>query len=285
MKLFAALTGAFGKKKVNLEARFDFSSKWIQGGTGRVHIVRQKSDGQMFALKIIDPKKQEQFRSRFSTKFESEAEIALKLQHENLVKTQEIGCTKKGNDFILMEYLKGPLLERLLVDNPDVVRSNVLTYIKQISLALMHVHDAGFIHRDFCPRNILVGSDGKSLKLFDFGISVPDKDEFRLPKNRTGTPLYMAPEIVRRRETDHTVDIFAFGITVYQILTSKHPWGVEENSSKSALLFDSRPPTDIRSCIPKLDINVANAVMSCIEVDRKKRCSSIKRFMMAMGLR
>ena len=285
MKLFSALTSAFGKKKINLESRFEFSSKWIQGSTGRVHIVRQKSDGQTFALKIVDPKKQEQFRGRFAAKFETEPEVALSMQHENIVQTAEIGCTHKGNDFILMEFIKGPLLERLLVEKPAIVRSNVLTYIKQIAAALLHVHEAGYIHRDFCPRNILVGGDGKTLKLFDFGITVPDKEEFRQPKNRTGTPLFMAPEIVRRRETDHTVDIFAFGITVYQILTLKHPWGVEENSSKSALLFDSRPATDIRQHIPKLDNNVADAVMSCLEVDRKKRCGSIKRFMIQMGLR
>lgn len=285
MKLFAAFTSAFGKKKVDLESRFKFNAKWIQGSSGRFHIVQQISDGAKFGIKIIDPAKQNQFRDKFSEKFESEAEIALAMQHDHIVKAHEIGCTEKGNDFILMDYVKGVLLDKLLRDKPDVVRSNVLTYIKQLAHAVAHVHDAGFIHRDVCPRNIIVSADGKTLKLFDFGLTVADKEEFRQPKNRTGTPLYMAPEIVRRRETDHTVDVFAFGITVYQILANKHPWGVEENSSKSALLFDSRAPIDIRKIIPSLDGKVADAIMNCLEIDPKNRCGSIKRFMMRMGLK
>ncbi len=285
MGLFTALKSAFGAKKVDLESRFEFSPKWIQGSSGRFHIVRQKSDGQTFGLKIIDPDKSSQFRDRFAEAFQTESEIALAMQHENVVKAFEIGRTSKGNEFILMEYFNGVLLERLLIDRPAVVRSKVLTYIRQLANALQYVHDAGFIHRDVCPRNVLVSSDAASLKLFDFGLTVPNQAEFRQPKNRTGTPLYMAPEIVRRRETDLTVDIFAFGITIYQILSFEHPWGVEENSSKSALLFDSRAATDIREHLPELDAKVADAIMSCVAIDRTKRCSSVKKFKMMIGMK
>lgn len=285
MKLYSALKSAFGAKRVNLESRFEFSPKWVQGSSGRFHIVRQKSDGTTFGLKIIDSAKSKSFRERFATSFPTESEIALMFKHNSIVNSHQIGTSIQGNDFILMEYVNGVLLEELLIKKPQVIRKNVLTMIRQLANSIQYIHEQGFIHRDICPRNILISSHGATLKLFDFGLTVPNEAEYRQPRNRTGTPLYMAPEIVRRRETDQTVDVFAFGITVYQMLTGQHPWGVEENSSKSTLLFDSRPATDVREHLPNLDEKVADGIMKCLEFDRTKRCSSIKIFKMMIGLK
>ncbi|MEZ6105986.1 MAG: protein kinase [Pirellulaceae bacterium] len=81
--------------------------------------------------------------------------------------------------------------------------------MRDMAEAIAAVHAAGFIHRDICPRNFIINPQGTHATLIDFGLTVPDKAEFRQPGNRTGTPLYMAPEIVRRRPTDKRVDLFA----------------------------------------------------------------------------
>ena len=285
MGLLSVFTGAFGAKRTKLDQRFDFNRKWIQGSGGRFHIVKERSSGKTFGIKLIDPEKEKQFRSRFETKFSSEAQIALSFQHSNIVKTYEIGVSQQGNDFILMELIQGVLLENAVAERQARVQKNGIQIIRQLAKALQYIHEQGYIHRDFCPRNILIDSEFTTVKLFDFGLTVPNAAEYRLPKNRTGTPIYMAPEIVRRRATSVSVDLFAFGITAYQILTLEHPWGVEENSSKSALLFDSRKPTEIREHLPRLPSQIADAIMSCLEADPSKRCDSIKKFSLKMGVR
>ena len=284
MGLLNALTGAF-RKRVNLQKRFDFHTKWIQGSAGVFHIVTDKSTKEKSGLKIIDGAKQDQFRKRFSNlNFPAEAEISLRMIHQNIVRTFETGRTSDDQEFMRMEYVDGPLLEEVIERRDPRMKANRTSRIRQIASAIMHVHEAGFIHRDICPRNLICDRNLKTVKLFDFGLALPDEAEFRQPKNRTGTPLYMAPEIVRRRATDHKVDIFAFGITAYQMLTFEHPWDVTENSGKSALLFDSRPPTDIREHIPKMKPRFAEAIHSCLEADASKRCNSMRRFLIASGL-
>merc|ERR1712023_148687 len=107
-----------------------------------------------------------------------------------------------------MEYLEGTGLNTLIQESAPVLQGNQLSLIRQMADAIEAVHRAGFIHRDICPRNFIVSPDGENLTLIDFGLTVPDQPEFRQPGNRTGTPLYMAPEIVRRRSTDKRVDVF-----------------------------------------------------------------------------
>ena len=116
---------------------------------------------------------------------------------------------------------------------------------RRLTEALDAVHRAGYIHRDICPRNFIVSPDATSLKLIDFGLTLPIKREYLLPGNRTGTPLYMAPEIVRRKPTDLRVDIFALGVTAYQMWTFDFPWPSGDSTGTGALQHDSRAPTPI----------------------------------------
>ena len=107
--------------------------------------------------------------------------------------------------------------------------------------AIEAVHKAGFIHRDVCPRNFIHNAEDDSVKMIDFGLTVPATKEFLQPGNRTGTPLYMAPEVVRRRPTDQRLDIFAFGVTAYQLLTFTFPWPVNDTTGVGAMSHDHQP--------------------------------------------
>src|SRR5581483_11417614 len=107
----------------------------------------------------------------------------------------------------------------------DGARTQILA---QVADALEYMHQQKYIHRDICPRNVLVNEDGE-VKLIDFGLTVPYKPEFCKPGNRTGTPQYLAPEILKRQSTDHRVDLFSLGVTAYQTFTGHFPWGKYEN--------------------------------------------------------
>jgi serine/threonine-protein kinase len=152
-----------------------------------------------------------------------------------------------------------------------------------MSEAIQAVHNAGFIHRDICPRNFICNLDVTDIKLIDFGLSVPDLPDYRRPGNRTGTPQYMAPEIVRRRATDHRVDIFAFGVTAYRMLANEHPWESTNTTGIGALAHDSRPATSIFDYRPQLNEKLGRAIDRCLKIKPDERFAQIKQFTSAIA--
>jgi serine/threonine-protein kinase len=107
------------------------------------------------------------------------------------------------------------------------------------------------------------------LKLTDFGLSVPNKAPFTDPGNRTGTPNYMAPELVRRRPTNERVDIFAFGVTMYELCTRELPW--PRGTNGLAAMTHDTPPEPIQTYRPAIDPRLADAIHWCLVADPKER--------------
>ena len=148
--------------------------------------------------------------------------------------------------------------------------------------AIQAVHDFGFIHRDVCPRNFICSRDYSWVKMIDFGLTVPNEPPYRMPGNRTGTPQYMATEIVRRRETSPRLDVFAFGVTVYRLLTFEHPWSSTDTTGKAALIHDTEKPTPIMDLRPNLNPTLAESIHKCLNPDPDKRMPSCKAFLNAV---
>ena len=151
--------------------------------------------------------------------------------------------------------------------------------IRQMAEALAYVHKLGYIHRDICPRNFIASSDLEVVKLIDFGLTVPATKEFMQPGNRTGTPLYMAPEVVRRRATDQRLDLFSFGVTCYHLLTFELPWPVSDTSGMAALHHDTSPPTDIFKYRPKLHPQLGQAIMQAMQPNLTSRTPDMESFL------
>ncbi len=120
------------------------------------------------------------------------------------------------------------------------------------------------------------------MKLIDFGLSLPARKEFMQPGNRTGTPLYMAPEVVRRRWTDQRLDIFAMGVSAYQICTYEFPWPVMETTGQAALAHDTQAPRDILHYRPTLNRQLAKAIMRCIKPNPTERPDTADEFLRAL---
>ena len=143
----------------------------------------------------------------------------------------------------------------------------------------MEVHRKGFIHRDYCPRNLMFTGDGTTLKLIDFGLTVPNGPPFTEPGNRTGNPNYIAPELIRRRTTCEKIDVFAFGVSMYEMCTRELPWP-KGDTGKAAMTHD-QPPTPIEEYRPQINHVLARAIHDCIKPDPKDR-PSLKEFMTAI---
>jgi eukaryotic-like serine/threonine-protein kinase len=273
--LLQKFTDIFKDRRVEVNERFELLREAISGTMSNFYMARDRKTGKTVGLKILDPEKCAAFEARFKgLKKPSEGEIALQIKHPRIVETLEFGPTKDGKQYLVMEFVEGQGLHAILKNQNAYLEGKRLNLFRQMTEALDVVHKAGFIHRDICPRNFIVSADASSLKLIDFGLTLPIQREYMLPGNRTGTPLYMAPEIVRRKPTDLRVDIFALGVTAYQMWTFDFPWPSSDATGTGALQHDSRAPTPIKDLCPKINRTIARTIMQCIEADPNKRPES-----------
>jgi eukaryotic-like serine/threonine-protein kinase len=278
MSFLARLKTIFSGNRLKVSARYALLREAISGTMSSFYMARDLKTGQIVGLKILDPQKTKNFEARFKgVKKPTEGEIAIQLKHPRIVETFEHGLTTEGLQYLVMEFIEGPGLNSALVARDPRLKSHRMRYIRQAAESIAAVHRAGFIHRDICPRNFMLTDAGENLKLIDFGLALPALQQFMAPGNRTGTPNYMAPEIIRRRGADQRADVFSFGVTMYELCTLNLPW-VRGTDAMAAMAHEN-PPTDIRQYAPDLPPILAKAIHACIEPDLSKRCRSMEKFL------
>jgi eukaryotic-like serine/threonine-protein kinase len=270
-----------GSGKLNVKSRYELLREAVSGTMSNVYMARDRKNGEIVALKILDPEKTAFLEGRFTgLKKPTEGEIAVQFDHPYIVKTFSHGLTSDGSQYLVMEYLRGGGMNSALVSRDGRLEGRRVEYIRQTAESLQAVHEAGFIHRDVCPRNLIFNDDQSVLKLTDFGLTVPGEGAFLSPGNRTGTPNYMAPELVRRRATSNLIDVFAFGVTVYEICTGELPW-MSGDTGQAAMTHDT-PPTPIEEYRPQINPTLAAAIHSCLAPEPVDRCESMAAFLEAI---
>jgi len=268
-------------KRLDVKARFELLREGVAGTMSKFYVAKDRQSGQIVGLKILDLDKTATFEARFKgLEKPTEGEIAFQMRHPYIVETYEFGLTTEGAQYLIMEYLGGPGMNAVLVSRDAVLEGRRVRFLKQAAEALAAVHEAGFIHRDVCPRNLILTADGETLKLTDFGLTVPALPPYMQPGNRTGTPDYMAPELARRFPTDKRLDIFAFGATAYEICTYELPW--PRGTTGAAAMTHDQPAVPIQQYRPQINPQLAEAIHWCIEPDPAKRCPSMERFLYAI---
>jgi len=272
---FARLFG--GSARVQLERRYERLQESVTGTMSQFYKARDHETGAVVGLKIIDPKKLEPIEGRYKGLGKpSEGEIGQTITGPNIVKTLAWGTSSDGRPYVVQEFVDGTVLHTLLSARKALPPAKRLDLVRQAATAVATVHKAGFVHRDVCPRNFILRPDG-ALVLIDFGLTVPDKPVFLQPGNRIGTPNYMAPEVVRRRQADKRLDVFSFGVTAYEICTLDLPWP-RGASGKAALAHDT-PPADIRESWPEIPRPLADAIMACIAAEPAQRPETLDAFL------
>ncbi len=282
MGLFDNLFKKNASKSVDIEARFERLRSAISGTMSNFFVAKDRQNGnRIVGVKLCDSDKVDFFESRFKgLNKPSEGEIAMQMTHPNIVHTYEHGTSTKGQQFIVMEYIDGPGLQLLISERQEArLKGRRLEMIRQMAESLAYVHRKEFIHRDICPRNYMATEDLSTVKLIDFGLTLPATKVFMAPGNRTGTPLYMSPEIVRRRATDHRVDIFSFALTCYHLITFELPWQMSDTTGRAALHHDTSPPREISELCPTIDMGLANAIMSAMHANPEQRTQDMDTFL------
>jgi serine/threonine protein kinase len=270
-------------KRIDIAKRFELIGRTGQGSMSKVWRARDRETSKTVCLKILDKEKTRRFDARFPGLIKpNEGTICMQLRHRNIVQTFEHGITPEGEQCLVMELIEGTGLNFLIETNSKTLEGTRIALLTQLADAIEYLHKANFMHRDICPRNIMVTSEGR-VKLIDFGLTIPLRPEFCKPGNRTGTPNYLAPELIKRTTTDNRVDLFAMGVTAYEVFTGMLPW--EKAESLQTLLSHmnsaGRNPLDFQ---PNLDKRTVQLLVKAIERNPADRFQSAEEFRDALKL-
>ncbi|HEU5060263.1 MAG TPA: serine/threonine-protein kinase, partial [Kofleriaceae bacterium] len=199
-----------------LEAKYEITRKIGQGGMGAVYEATHKLIGKRVAVKVLLDKYAQ--KDQIVARLQQEARLASSIGHSNIIDITDIGQTRDGRMFVVMEFLEGESLGALIARTGRLDQQRALRIARQIASALGAAHKKGIVHRDVKPENVflLTRNDQDYVKVVDFGISKslrPEdgSDSPRLTQTGMvlGTPLYMSPEQARGDEQlDHRIDIY-----------------------------------------------------------------------------
>jgi serine/threonine protein kinase len=210
------------------QKRFEVVERLGEGGMGKIYKAYDPTMDRYVALKVLKPDVPETERSRFHR----EAVVAANFSHPNLVRVLEVGHSEKFQWFA-MEYLRGNDVGHVLARRRYISFRVLVDIFSQTLDALNYIHVRSIAHCDVKPENIFITRDAYDrrlviVKLIDFGIARDLDGPLELHTHITGDPRYMAPEqaIINGR-MDHRCDLYALGVTFYEVVTTRHP--VEEH--------------------------------------------------------
>ena len=279
------------------------------GGMGVVYRALEDEIERPVALKFImvDPNLPPAERDAYNERFLNEAQALGKLPpHPNRVVLYQYGYDSGSElNFMAMELVHGVQLSNIMFER-QFSRDTVISYTRQIALALEDVHASGLIHRDLKPENLIVTRSllgDEQLKLIDFGIAkapqrVPE-DEDEEDRELLGTILYMAPELLMDGVEDPRTDIYAIGVILYELVTGHGPFdyliedreeGDEPDITEMVRHHVQSPPGKIqpRAGIGELPQAFEDIIIRCLEKkpdDRFANASELLKALDAMGER
>jgi len=215
--------GAEGAKKFEIPG-YQILARLGKGSMGIVYKARQTSVDRIVAVKVLLDALAK--NKEFIKRFEREAKIAAKLQHNNIVNAIDAGQID-GHHFFVMEYVEGATIKDELDQNKVFDEKVAIRVILAVAEAMKHAHQRGLIHRDIKPENIILCKDG-NVKLADLGLARLTADEkwaMAEAGMAIGTPYYISPEQVRGQvDVDIRGDIYSLGATFYHMVTGRVPY-------------------------------------------------------------
>ena len=249
-----------------------------RGGMGVVYRARDTRLDRDVAIKMMDL----QYASdpNFLKRFQSEAKALARLQDPHIVSIFSLLETPDGI-CIVMEFVKGTTLAKLLQPEVALAVPKVIIIFKQLLTALAHAHKEGVIHRDIKPANIIVGDEDR-IKVADFGLAKV-KQEFAVTatKGTAGTLYYMSPEQFRGlKEVDNRGDIYSAGMTMYECLAGKLPFGTEDSYFTIAqqVVHGQVPsPETLNLQIPGGLVAIVKRMIACDPKDRYQNAEDVVR--------
>ncbi len=252
------------------------------GPFGRFYLQELINSGGMADIWLATDERQKPYalrrmhqRLRFNLlarrRFLRGAEILSKIgDHDRIVGYVEHGSIK-GQPYLLMDYVEASNLKMLHASQDPVLVENVAQILLDMAEGLEHMHDNGFMHLDFKPENVLVTRNA-SVRLVDFDLAqpIPEKPKKASRKN-PGTPAYMAPEQLLGEPITHRVDIFAYGVTAYELLTHQKPFPGETPGEILARQRDRSSFVVPRQYNADIPASAEKVILRCLESAPERR--------------
>jgi len=236
------------------------------GGMSRVFVARETALGREVVIKVLAP---ELAGSVSGERFRREIELAARLQHPNIVPLLAAG-EARGLPYYTMPFVTGESLRDRIARSAELPIDDAISLLRDLARALAYAHGRGIVHRDIKPENVLLAQDYAVVT--DFGVAKALNDAIMLgglsPLTSTGvalgTPAYMAPEqSAADPGADHRVDIYAFGVVAYEVLTGLPPFSARNPQALIAAHATEAPvPVAVRR--PATPPQLAAIVMRCL---------------------
>lgn len=253
-------------------------SKIGKGGMGCVYLARHVRLGKLVALKTLPP--WNRANASAIARFEQEMAAIGKLRHPNIISATDAG-NDKGCHYLVMEYIRGNDLARLLRERSPLGISDVCEMGRQVALALACLQEHSLVHRDIKPSNLLLGEDGV-LRVLDFGLagfrtSSQDEDHLTASGFVMGTGDFIAPEqTIDSHKVDTRADIYSLGCTLYALFAGKPPFSGPsfDNFYKKVQAHQSEPIPPLRKHRPEMPDELLALIDRMLVKDPKDRIAS-----------
>ncbi len=250
-----------------LGKRYEIIEEIGNGGMARVFKAKCRLLNRFVAIKILKPEfaKDSEFLARFNT----EAQAAAALSHQNIVSIFDVG-RENDIEYIVMEYVEGITLKEYIKKNKMLSWQETVDFSIQICKALKCAHSNGIIHRDIKPQNIIYTPDN-ILKVTDFGIArAVTTSSITITGNTMGSVHYLSPEQARGGYTDAKSDIYSLGIVMYEMVTGKLPFDGDNPVSVAIKQIQEKPvsPKEYNIALP---LAVESIILKAMNKDQSKR--------------
>jgi len=258
---------------------YKITSHLGEGGMGTVYRANDTTLGRDVALKMLHTTLTSQ--PQFLERFKKEARVLAQLLHPNIAVIYNF-IGQDSNHFMVMEYVEGNNLDALLRKQKQLSYKMVIPVFLQALEGLHHAHKKGIFHRDIKPSNLILTPEG-IVKLMDFGIAKIAGEQRMTQVNRVvGTIEYMAPELIEGKDPSVSSDIYAAGVTMYELLTGKLPFESNTDYTLMQEILKKKPISaeKINSSVPKA---LSDIVMKALEKKPENRFKDAKTFQQAIS--
>lgn len=251
------------------------------GGMGEVYKAIHETLDRVVALKVIHPELLS--NAEIIKRFYKEAKIQAQMTHPNIVTVFDF-LEIENSYFLVMEYIEGESIGKIVKKQGPLEINFSLKIFKQILSGIAHAHSKGIIHRDIKPNNFIL-TEGE-VKITDFGIAhIVSDSAHTVAGTVLGTPKYMSPEQILGERVDHRSDVYSLGVSFYEILTGKVPFGSNTGSDYEIKKGHVElTPTSICEIRPDVSKDLENAIARSLAKKPEARFQTVDDFLASLKI-
>jgi len=265
-----------------LTGRYRLERRIASGGMAQVWEASDEVLRRKVAVKVLHPHLAAD--ESFLTRFRQEAVAAARLTHPGIVAIFDT-CSDADTEAIVMELVPGRTLRDRLDEDRPIDPWQAAALAAQVAEALEAAHQAGLVHRDVKPANVLLSSEGR-VKVADFGIAKAMAEaDLTQPGLMVGTAKYLAPEQVRGEGVDPRTDVYSLGVVLYEMLCGRPPFSADTDAATALARLTSEPlrPRQVRPSVPKALEEVVCRAMARQPEERYPSASAMRAALLAAG--